>query len=151
VELRVHPLVLELTGNKTPRTGLQGKFSVYHAAGAALVLGRCGVAEFTDEVVRDPRVTAVRDRVSAVVDENIREAGAVVAIRLKDGRSVEEVVEQCSGSLECPLSDEDMDAKVHALADPLLGTASVEELIHACRNVAALEDAGALARAATPA
>ena len=151
VELRVHPLVLELTGNKTPETGLQGKFSVYHAVGATLVLGRCGVAEFTDEVVGDPRVTAVRDRVSAVVDENIREAGAVVAIRLKDGRSVEEVVEQCSGSLECPLSDEDMDAKVHALADPLLGPASVGELIRACRNVAELADAGDLARAATPA
>ncbi len=151
VELRVHPLVLELTGNKTPRTGLQGKFSVYHAVGAALVLGRCGVAEFTDEIVRDPRVTAVRDRVSAVVDGNIREAGAVVTIRLKDGRSVEELVEQCSGSLECPLSDEDMDAKVHALADPLLGEASTQEMIRACREVAALEDAGTLARAATPA
>ena len=150
VELRVHPLVLELTGNKTPRTGLQGKFSVYHAVGAALVLGRVGVAEFTDEVVQDPRVTAVRDRVSAVVDHHIREAGAVVAIRLKDGRTVEEVIEQASGSLECPLSDEDMDAKVHALADPMLGAASVEELIRTCREVAALEDAGDIARAATP-
>ena len=150
VELRVHPLVLELTGNKTPQTGLQGKFSVYHAVGAALVLGRVGVAEFTDEVVQDPRVTTVRDRVSAVVDHHIREAGAVVAIRLKDGHTVEEVVEQASGSLECPLSDEDMDAKVHALADPMLGAASVEELIHACREVATLEDAGDIARAATP-
>ena len=151
VELRVHPLVLELTGNKTPQTGLQGKFSVYHAVGAALVLGRVGVAEFTDEVVRDPRVMDVRDRVSAVVDGNIREAGAVITIRLKDGRTVEEVVEQASGSLECPLSDEDMDAKVHALADPMLGEASTGELIRACRKVAELEDAGALARAATPA
>ncbi len=150
VELRVHPLVLELTGNKTPQTGLQGKFSVYHAVGAALVLGRVGVAEFTDEVVQDPRVTTVRDRVSAVVDGNIREAGAVVTIQLKDGRAVEEVVEQASGSLECPLSDEDMDAKVHALADPMLGKAAVRELIYACRNVAELEDAGALARAAVP-
>ena len=150
VELRVHPLVLELTGNKTPQTGLQGKFSVYHAVGAALVLGRAGVAEFTDEVVKDPRVTAVRDRVSAVVDDHIREAGAVVTIRLKDGRTVKEAVEQASGSLECPLSDEDMDAKVHALAGPLLGEASTREMIRACRGVAALEDAGALARAATP-
>lgn len=151
VELRVHPLVLELTGNKTPETGLQGKFSVYHAVGAALVLGRVGVAEFADEVVRDPRITTVRDRVSAVADDNIREAGAVVTIRLKDGRTVEEVVEQCSGSLECPLSDEDMDAKVHALADPLLGEASAQAMIRACREVAALEDAGTLARVATPA
>ncbi len=150
VELRVHPLVLELTGNKTPETGLQGKFSVYHAAGAALVLGRVGVAEFTDAVVRHPAVKAVRDRVSTVADKNIREAGAVVTIRLKGGRTVEEVVEHASGSLERPLSDKDMDAKVHALADPLLGEASTQAMIRACRGVAELEDAGALARAATP-
>lgn len=150
VELRVHPLVLELTGNKTPQTGLEGKFSVYHAVGCALVLGRVGVAEFTDEVVRDPRVAAVRDRVSAVVDDRIREAGAVVTIRLKDGRTVEEVVDQASGSLECPLSDEEMDAKVHALADPTLGAAATDEMIRACRTVVELEDASALARAATP-
>ena len=150
VELRVHPLVLELTGNKTPGTGLQGKFSVYHAVGAALVLGRVGVAEFTDEVVRDPRVKAVRDRVSAVVDDAIHEASAVVTVRLKDGRSVEEVVEQASGSLECPLSDEAMDAKVHGLAGPVLGTAPTQAMIRACRGVAELEDASALAGSATP-
>ena len=86
-----------------------------------------------------------------MVDDNIREAGAVVTIRLKDGRTVEEVVEQASGSLECPLSDQDMDAKVHALADPMLGEASTQDLIRACRGVAELDDAGALARAATPA
>ncbi len=150
VELRVHPLVLELTGNKTPRTGLEGKFSVYHAVGAALVLGQVGVAEFTDEVVQDSRVTAVRDRVSAVADDSVHEAGAVVTVRLKDGRSVEEIVEQASGSLESPLSGEAMDEKVHALADPLLGAASTREMIEACRNVAELEDASVLARAATP-
>ncbi len=150
VELRVHPLVLELTGNKTPGTGLEGKFSVYHAVGAALVLGRVGVAEFTDEVVRNPRVTAVRDRVSAVVDDTMHEARAVVTVRLKDGRCFEAIVEQAAGSLECPLSDEAIDEKVHALADPLLGAAATREMIEACRNVAALEDASRLARAATP-
>ena len=35
VELRVHPLVLELTGKKTPHTGLEGKFSVYYASAVA--------------------------------------------------------------------------------------------------------------------
>ena len=38
VELRVHPLVLELTGKKTPPTGLEGKFSVYHACAAGLIV-----------------------------------------------------------------------------------------------------------------
>ena len=32
IDLRVHPLVLELTGQETPQTGLEGKFSVYFAA-----------------------------------------------------------------------------------------------------------------------
>ena len=42
VELKVHPLVLELTGKKTPQTGLEGKFSVYYAAAVALMRGGCG-------------------------------------------------------------------------------------------------------------
>jgi len=32
IDLRVHPLVLELTGKKTPQTGLETKFSVFFAA-----------------------------------------------------------------------------------------------------------------------
>jgi 2-methylcitrate dehydratase PrpD len=35
VRLRVHPLVLELTGKTTPRIGLEGKFSVFHSAAVA--------------------------------------------------------------------------------------------------------------------
>lgn len=151
VTLRVHPLVLELTGNKTPRTGLQGKFSVYHAVSAALFFGRVDVAGFTDDVVGDPRIMALRDRISTVVDDAMHEARAMVSIRLKDGRSFEEVVEHASGSLECPLSDEDMDAKVHALADPVLGAPSTQEMIRACRQVVDLDDVGVLAQAATPA
>ncbi len=37
VDLKVHPLVIELTGKKTPREGLEGKFSIYHAVAVALV------------------------------------------------------------------------------------------------------------------
>ena len=33
VELKVHPLVMQLTSKKSPQTGaLEGKFSIYHAA-----------------------------------------------------------------------------------------------------------------------
>ncbi len=40
IDLKVHPLVLELTGKTEPRTGLEGKFSIYHAAAVAFVEGR---------------------------------------------------------------------------------------------------------------
>src|SRR4029453_9603944 len=40
VELKVHSLVLELTGRKEPKDGLEGKFSVYHGFAAGLIFGR---------------------------------------------------------------------------------------------------------------
>jgi len=44
VDLKVHPLVLELTGKKTPYQGLVGKFSIYHAVAVALIEGAGGGA-----------------------------------------------------------------------------------------------------------
>jgi 2-methylcitrate dehydratase PrpD len=150
VELRVHPLVLELTGKTNPRTGLEGKFSVYHAAAVALLRGRAGLAEFSDEAVNDPAVIALRDRVSASVGEGLKEAEALVVVRLKDGQRIENRVEHAIGSLERPLSDQALDQKVHDLADPILGKSGVKALIRICRDVAGLPDAAELARAATP-
>ena len=74
IDLAVHPLVLELTGKKTPQTGLEGKFSVYFAAAVAIAAGAAGVKQFSDEWVREPAVVALRDRVTATVDPSIGEA-----------------------------------------------------------------------------
>ena len=87
VELRVNPLVLELTGKKTPSTGLEGKFSVFHSAAVAFVRGSAGQKEYTDDAVRDRTIVAVRDRVSAAVDPAVREEEAYVSVTLKDGRT----------------------------------------------------------------
>ena len=59
IDLRVHPLVLELTGKRTPQTGLESKFSVYFASAIAIVRGAAGVGEFTDAFARDPVVVAL--------------------------------------------------------------------------------------------
>ncbi len=48
VDLKVHPLVLELTGKTAPKTGLEGKFSIYHAAAVAFVEGAGGEKQFSD-------------------------------------------------------------------------------------------------------
>ena len=68
IELRVHPLVLELTGKKEPADGLQAKFSVYHGVAAGLMFGRAGEEEFSDEIVRRDDVVALRRKVVATVD-----------------------------------------------------------------------------------
>jgi 2-methylcitrate dehydratase PrpD len=150
VEARVHPLVLELTGKKTPQLGLEGKFSVYHSAAVALIHGAAGEAVYSDDRVRDPQVVALRDRVRAEVDRALHEDQARVTIRLKGGRSVETFVEHAIGSVDRPMSDADLEAKFSALASAVLEKPQIERLIALCWDVAKLDSAAELARATVP-
>ncbi len=70
--------------------------------------------------MRDPAVTALRDRVRAEAQAGIREEEAYVTISLRDGRKLERHVAHAVGSLERPMSDADLEAKFRGLADGVL-------------------------------
>jgi 2-methylcitrate dehydratase PrpD len=150
VELTVSPLVLKLTGKTAPQTGLEGKFSVYHAVAAAIVHGAAGEAQFSEACVRDPRVIALRNRVSTREDPAIGRTEARVTIRTRDGRRLDRHVEHALGTLARPMSDTDLEAKFRSLAAEVLPPARVEEIIQLCWRITTLTDAGVLARAAVP-
>lgn len=149
VELRVHPLVLELTGKKTPQTGLEGKFSIYHAAAIAIVEGVAGEQQFSDKAVRNPAVIGVRDRVSAVIDPAIKQDQVRIAIMLKDGRRLEKYVEHAVGSVDNPMSDQDLEAKFAGQADGVLSQAQARRAMDLCRDIEMLPNAAAVAEAAS--
>jgi 2-methylcitrate dehydratase PrpD len=121
VTIRVHSLVLELTGKKTPTTGLEAKFSVYHSCAVGLLYGRAGEHEYSDEVVNRPEVIALRARVEAIVDERIDEAAADITIRTTAGRELKLFVEHAIGSLERPMTDAQLRAKFAGQSEPILG------------------------------
>jgi 2-methylcitrate dehydratase PrpD len=148
IELRVHPLVLELTGRKTPQSGLEGKFSVYYAAAIAIVEGAAGEKQFSDALVRDPTIVALRDRVTATVDPSVGEAQVKITIALKDGRRLEKTVEKVIGSLENPMSDAALEAKFLDLASGVLPPAQARKLLDLCWNVEKLAGADQIAGAA---
>jgi len=140
IELRVHSLVLELTGKKEPRDGLQGKFSVYHGCAVGLIHGRAGEAEFADAVVNDPRVAALRAKVQATVDDTIDEAAVDATAVLLDGRRVHVRVDHAIGSLERPLSNAQLEDKFRTLVVPVLGQAKARDITAACWRLATLGD-----------
>lgn len=151
IALKAHPLVLELTGKRTPQVGLEGKFSVYHSAAVAIIHGAAGEAQYTDACVRDPRVSALRDRVTASADAGVHEDQVRITITLKDGRTLEKSVAHAIGSLERPMSDADLEAKFRSLAHGVLSNAETDRLIRLCWDVGALPQAAEVARAAVPA
>lgn len=148
VELTTHPLVLELTGKKTPKTGLEGKFSVYHAAAMALLYGDGSPTAFTDEAVRDPKVIALRDRVSATADGGVHEDAVKIAVTFDDGERVTLDVAHAVGSLEKPLSNEAIDEKFVRQSVPVIGEEATRRLLAAGWAVESARDVGAIARIA---
>ena len=147
ITARVHPLVLELTGKKTPQTGLEGKFSVYHSAAAGILFGAAGEREYSDAVVRDPGVIALRDRVTAVIDSTMHEDQTLVEVRLEDGRVLSKRIENAIGSLARPQSDTDLEAKFRGLALEVLPETQVDHILGLAWKVGELPDAGSVARA----
>lgn len=150
VELKVSPLVPRLTGKQEPRSGLAGKFSVYHAAAAAIIHGAAGEPQFSDACVRDPAVVALRARISLRADAAIRKTEAYVTIMLKDGRTYSRHVAHALGTLQRPMSDADLEAKFRGLTEGILSPGQIDEVITLCWQLTALEDAGVLARATAP-
>jgi 2-methylcitrate dehydratase PrpD len=150
IELKVHSLVLELTGKKEPADGLQGKFSVYHGCAAGLIFGRAAEEEYADDIVSRPDVVDLRRRVVATVDDSIDEASADVTAVLKDGRRVHVFVEHAIGSLARPMSDAQLEDKFSHLAVPVIGAERNRRLLDACWAVGDATEVRTLAALTQP-
>jgi len=148
IELKVHPLVIQLTSRKSPQTGLEGKFSIYHAASVAIVEGAGGVDQFSDRAVRDRAVASLRDRVTTAVDSSLREDQVRIVVVMKNGSRHEKFIEHAVGSLEHPMSDKDLETKFAGLATGVLSPDRQRKLMDVCWNVEGLPQASAIASAA---
>jgi 2-methylcitrate dehydratase PrpD len=146
VDLKVHPLVLELTGKKTPHEGLEGKFSIYHAVAIALVEGAAGQKQFSDRAVNDPTVVALRSKVVPVVTPGIEAAQVDLTVVLKDGRQLHRYIERAIGSVEVPMTDEQLETKFSGLAEGIIPAPMIRRVMDACWNVESLSSAAEIAK-----
>ena len=125
IALRVHPLVLSITGVVAPSTGLQSKFSAVHSAAVALIDGAAGVAQYSDAKAADPAVAALRRKVKATADESLRRDEAHAAI-VVNGKRHEVHIAHASGTADNPMSDAAIAKKFMANAAPVIGRARAE-------------------------
>lgn len=149
VTIKVHSLVLELTGKKTPKTGLEAKFSVYHACAVGLLYGRAGEHEYTDELVNRPEVTALRSKVDAIVDNAIDEDSAHIRIRTTAGRDLQLFIDHALGSMAKPLSEAQLMAKFLDQSVPILGQQKASAAWSLSRGIARSSSLGEFLAAAT--
>jgi len=152
VRLRVAPLVLDLCAKQHIAKGLEGKFSVFHAAAIGLVCGKAGLHEFTDETVNDPDVKTVREqRVTATADPGIAEDAVRVEVELTSGERLEKTVDHAIGNLGRPMTDRELEQKFCDQAVLAIPADQVDRAVGLCWKLGELDDVRRLIDAAVPA
>jgi 2-methylcitrate dehydratase PrpD len=135
---------------KDLKVGLEGKFSIYHAAAIGLVRGRASLDEFTDAVLKDATLARIRDLTRPHRNETIKADEAVVRVTLNDGSELTRHVEHALGNLKRPMSDRDLEDKLRDLADRVVGSTSAGRIIERCWQLDQLADCRELIDATRP-
>ncbi|SFE33962.1 MmgE/PrpD family protein [Blastococcus tunisiensis] len=145
VLLRVEPGHLAVCNIPEPRSGLEAKFSLRFTAAMAVLTGRTDEAAFTDDVVRDPRFTTLRDRVTVVPEPGRPAHETDVQVRTRDGRTLRTRVDMQQWA-----ADDEIDAQERRLVAKfrsLVGTGdAAERLLEAVLRVDELSSVRELTR-----
>lgn len=149
VRLMVAPLVRDLCDKRNITTGLEGKFSAYHAAAIGLSCGKAGLNEFTDAIVNDTQISSLRKRVEAIADNSIPESCVKVEVDMIDGQRYFMALDHAIGDLTRPLSDAQLEAKFREQAGSL-SVKQVDELIKSCWEIEHEYNMGRLVRLTIP-
>jgi 2-methylcitrate dehydratase PrpD len=150
IQVTVNPYVLELTGKQEPKTGLEGKFSIYHSATVGFLYGAAGEDQYKDDVVNDPEVLAFRSKVKPTVKEGMREDAAVAKLIFRDGTEKTVAIDHATGSLEKPMTREQLIDKFTVLTQSVIGKDNVEKVIEKVDNLESLASIKELVELCTP-
>lgn len=148
IQISGHPLLKARTDRPGVTTGNMAQVSAQHAMAVALQYGRATPAEFTDHVAQGIEVQSLGRKVSVAVDKCHSVNGARVDVEMNDGTVFTEIIEHARGSLNRPLDDADINAKMRiccgeqskadrliAACDRLLESGDLEPLIAAMKNL----------------
>lgn len=145
-----NPLMVARADRPNISTGRESQVSVQHVVAAALLTGKAGLDQFTDACVGDPRVQALRRKVSVTGDASIATTAAVVAITTADRRVHNLTQDAARGSDANPMSDRDLEDKLRDAAAGWEPRHDIAPLLEAIWHVDDSDDVARLAAMTVP-
>jgi 2-methylcitrate dehydratase PrpD len=123
-----------------PNTALEAKFSLQFQMSIGVLDRAAGLAQFTDEKVREPRTRAMLEKVFVYVDPEIEALGfnemrMKVAITLKDGRRLEGRADMAKGHPKKPMSRDDVHVKFMDCASLVMDASKAEQLFQRLESI----------------
>ncbi|HEU4438758.1 MAG TPA: MmgE/PrpD family protein [Methylomirabilota bacterium] len=141
-----------LAAKHRPSNGYAAKFSLPYLLACMLVNGRAALADFTDEAARDEARLRVAGRVFYDVDPTIdypRHFIGHVAVRLTDGRLLEERQDHPRGGPDSPMTREELITKFRDNATLAIPDAQAARAVELVDTLAAQPRVGPLMDALT--
>ncbi len=99
-------------GDRVVANERDSRVSIHHAAAVAFITGAAGPPAFAEAMTHDPAIVAFRARVEAGLDAASPRGAATVEVRTTDGQTFRTTVLHPVGSLQQPLSDQAIEAKL---------------------------------------
>jgi len=138
IVLRCFPLATKLTGIPEPTTELNARLSLPHAVAAALVRGRAGLPEFSQDSIVDPEIARLRRRVELVAEQQRSEFSANLTTEREGLPAVVREITSVTGSPDHPMSYQAVSDKFSDLVEPALPGRS--EALRGCVGALAVAD-----------
>jgi len=141
--VETYPIAVNVVGDKPePVTSSEAKFSLNYCLAAALVFGRVGLKEFSEQRMRDSRVRELSKKVVVKAGEEFGDAvlgSARVTVCDSRGRRMSMKVEVPKGYPDNPLTASELKQKFRALASIALPKGQVEKIIMRVENLDKLQ------------
>jgi 2-methylcitrate dehydratase PrpD len=132
---------------REPKDLTDAQYSAHFSAALYLVRGGAGFREYTeDNVLRDPEIAELSKRVTVEVDPELdaefrrsRPRSARVTVTLRDGRTIQETVENLR-----TMTAEDLDEKFRSLSTVVLEPGRSEEVLETVHSLDEVRDVSVL-------
>jgi 2-methylcitrate dehydratase PrpD len=128
---------------KAPRTIIDAQFSVPYVVATALVNGKVTVDDFTESAIKRPEILKVAQKIETRLEPGMDRHGVGpggVTITMQDGRQYTEEVEHCRGSVERPMTFEDITSKFRDCASSSIKPLPGDEVGRVIETVGRLEN-----------
>jgi len=155
VTVQSHDAAVDIIGSEPEKWCPQNRETADHSlpyiVAAALADGEITDRQFAPERFSDPALLALVQRVKVERDAELsalysETVANTVTVRLRDGRVLRERVDDPPGHAHNPLSDSQLEAKFHALADARLGPERAAALLREAWRLETLADVGVIPR-----
>jgi 2-methylcitrate dehydratase PrpD len=133
-------------GDRPVGNDRDARVSIHHCAAVSFLFGAAGLKEFSDETVHDPAVVALRALTTVRLDSASPRGAATATVATLDGRTLTSTVQHAKGSAALPLSDREIEAKLHDLAEYGGFKGSIEDVIAAVWRLDAMATIDPLTR-----